>query len=313
MKFTDIFIKRPVMGVSLSILLVILGLFGLTRMSTTEYPKLVSATINVSVNSTGTSASSIQNYITRPLESALANVENVDYMYSNSKQGGASVTLNLVPGADVDTTFNNVVAAVNAAKKNLPSTADDPIVSKDSGRPVNPLYIAFTSQELSQAQLVDYLDRNVKSIFYRVNGVASVDLMAPGLNILITLDPEKIAKYNLSPTIISKVISRNNLQISAGNLQSTYRILTNNVDGTVKNLDEVRNLVVANINKQVIRLGDLAKVELKAIEGVMSSKFNGKDGVIMSFSLTPSSNPLSVVKQLIETYNNNVITASKTV
>lgn len=306
MKFTDIFIKRPVMGVALSIVLVVLGLFGLSKMNVKEYPSVVSAQISVSVNSTGTSAESIQNYITQPLESALAQVEDIDYMSSTSRQGGSTITLSLVPGANVDTAFNNVVAAVNAAKKSLPSTADDPIVSKDSGHPINPLYIAFTSEDLSLAQLVDYIDRNITGIFYTVNGVADAEIMAPGLTIIITLDPEKIAKYNLSPAIVSQVISKNNLQISAGSLKSSYQILTNNVDGTVKSLQEVRDLVVTHHGDELVRLGDIAQVTLDAIKGTVASQFNGRDGVVLSFALTPSANPLSVVEQLIEKYNANV-------
>lgn len=309
MKFTDIFIKRPVMGVALSIVLVVLGLFGLSKMNIKEYPSVVSAQIRVSVSSTGNSAESIQNYITQPLESALAQVEDIDYMSSTSKQGSSSITLTLVAGANVDTAFNNVVAAVNAAKKSLPSSADDPVVTKDSGRPVNPLYLAFTSSELSQPQLVDYIERNITGVFYTVNGVASADVQAPGLSIKITLDPEKISKYNLSPSIVSQVISKNNLQISAGSLKSSYQILTNNVDGTVKNLEEVSNLVVAHQGNELVRLKDIAEISLDSVNASVVSQYNGKEGVVVTFTLTPSANPLTVVEELIEKYESNVVPA----
>lgn len=310
MKFTDVFIKRPVMGVALTIILVVLGLFGLSNMNVRDYPKLVTAAVNVSVSQTGTSAATIQNFITRPLEQELAKVEDVDYMQSNASQGKSSISLYFLPGTDLDTAFNNVIAAVNSVKGSLPNTADDPVITKETGMAINPLYIAFRSQDLTSPQLVDYLKRNIEPIFYTVNGVASVELMAPGLNILITLDPEKIAKYNLSPAVVSQVISANNLQISAGKLQSQYKILTNNVDGTVKSIDELNRLVITKIGDSFIRLQDIADVSLDAVQGVMFSTFNQQNAVVMGFSLTPSANGLTVVKDLINKYNDAVIPAT---
>ncbi|RIY36772.1 efflux RND transporter permease subunit [Psittacicella gerlachiana] len=307
MKFTDAFIKRPVMGVALSILLVVLGLYSLSKMSVREYPKLVTATVVVTTTYTGVSAQSIQNFITSPLESELAAVENVDYMYSTSALGTSTITMYLVAGADIDKAFTDVVAKVNEAKSSLPSDSDEPVISKDTGRSVNPLYVAFTTDQLTNAQLVDWLDRNVKPQFYTVNGVSSVSFMNPGLYMLITLDPEKLDKYGLSPSSVTSTISSNNVQIAAGSLRSEYRVLTNNVDGSVKTVEELKNLIITTVNDLPIRIGDVATVTMEALPNQTVSTFNNQPAVVIGFELTPEANPLTVVKNLIAKYNDVVV------
>ncbi|MFC6276662.1 efflux RND transporter permease subunit [Psittacicella hinzii] len=306
MRFTDAFIKRPVMGVALCILLVVLGLYGLTQMNVRQYPKLVTATITVTTTYSGTSAQSIQNFITSPLESELAAVENIDYMYSTSALGTSTITLYLLGGADLNKVFTDVIAKVNEAKSSLPTGADEPVIAKDEGRSVNPLYVAFTTDQLSNAQLVDWLTRNVQPQFYTVSGVASVDFLNPGLYMLVTLDPEKIAKYNLSPSSVSSTISNNNVQIAAGSLRTEYRVITNNVDGSVKTVDELKNLIITTVNGQPIRIGDVANVAMEELPNQSIATFNDQKAVVMTFSLTPEANALSVVKALLNTYENTV-------
>ncbi|RIY33777.1 hypothetical protein CKF54_02135 [Psittacicella hinzii] len=306
MKFTDAFIKRPVMGVALSILLIVLGLYSLSKMSVREYPKLVTATVVVETTYSGVSAQSIQNFITSPLETELASVENVDYMYSTSALGTSTVTLYLVAGADLDKAFSDVIAKVNEAKSDLPSDADEPVISKDEGRSVNPLYVAFSTEQLTNAQLVDWLDRNVKPQFYTVNGVASVSFMNPGLYMLITLDPEKLDKYGLSPSSVTSTLSANNVQIAAGSLRSDYRVLTNNVDGSVKNVDELKNLIITTIDDLPIRIGDVSNVTMEDLPNQTTATYNDKPAVVIGFELTPEANPLTVVAKLIDKYENTV-------
>lgn len=309
MKFTDVFIKRPVMGVALSIMLIVIGLFSLDKLNVRDYPQLTSATIKVTVSQSGTSAETIQNFITTPLEQELAKVEDLDYISSSSAQGSSEVVLYFRAGSDLDKAFNNVIASVNAVKGTLPSTADDPVIAKDTGRSVNPLYISFLSDKLTTDQLADYLTRNIIPLFYTVDGVASVSTYSPGLYLLITLDPEKIAKYNLSPSVVSSVIQANNLQISAGKLQSTYHVLTNSIDGTIKSVDELKELVITSIGSSKIHLKDIADVSLDSIRGQALSTFNGKNAVPLTFELTPDANGLTVVKNLINTYKKDVVPA----
>lgn len=306
MKWTDSFIKRPVMAVALSIIIVILGLFGLSKLQIREYPELVSASVNVSASSSGTDALTIQNFVTSPLESKLATVENLDYMTSTSRQGSANITLYFQEGADLEVAYQNVLAAVQTAKRTLPSTVNEPVVTKATNQTIGQVYYAFSSDVLSIGQIVDYLNRNVAPLFYTVNGVADVQVQAPGLDLIVTLDPLKLAQHNLSPQLVTQMIAANNLQVSAGSLQTTFQVLSNNIDGSVKSTTELEELIIAQKQGEIIRLRDVATVELKPISDAFFSTVNGKPAATVTFGLTPSANPLTTVAQINEKFTNEV-------
>lgn len=176
MRFTDVFIKRPVLAVSISFLIVLLGLQAIFKMQVREYPEMTNTVITVSTGYYGASADLIQGFITQPLEQAVAQADNIDFMTSQSVLGRSTITVTMKLNTDPNAALSDVLAKTNSVRSQLPKEAEDPTVTMSTGSTTAVLYIGFTSNELASSQITDYLERVVNPQLYAVNGVSSIDL-----------------------------------------------------------------------------------------------------------------------------------------
>lgn len=176
MRFTDIFIKRPVLAGAISVLLLILGIHALTGMQVREYPKMTNTVIKVSTAYYGADANLIQGFITQPLEQALAQVDNVDFMTSESFLGTSSISVYMKLNTDPNGALADVLAKINSVASKLPKEAQDPTVTMSTGSQTSTLYISFSSDKLNSSQITDYLERVVKPQLFTINGISNVNL-----------------------------------------------------------------------------------------------------------------------------------------
>mgnify|MGYP001010609652 FL=1 len=162
MRFTDLFIRRPVLAVTISLMMVLFGLEALRGMAIREYPKVTNTVITVTTNYYGASADVIQGFITQPVEQAIAQAENIDYMTSSSQLGRSTITVNMRLNTNPNAALADVLAKVNSVRSQLPKEADDPSITSSTGSNTSILYIAFSSAVLNSSQLTDYLERVIK-------------------------------------------------------------------------------------------------------------------------------------------------------
>ena len=302
MKFTDIFIRRPVLAVSISLLIIILGLQAISKLAVREYPKMTTTVIQVSTVYPGADANLIQAFVTSKIEEAVAQADNVDYMSSSSRPSSSSITVKMKLNTDPNAALADVLAKVNSVRSELPSGIEDPTVTSSTGGS-GIMYISFRSNKLDASQVTDYIQRVVKPQFFTVEGVASVDIYgASEYALRIWLDPQKMAAQNLSATQVMSALSSNNVQTAAGNDNGFYVVYKNKVDTTTKSVEELGNLIVSSDGDKLVRLRDVADVELNKSSDNARAVANGSDSVVLAVNPTSSANPLTVAEKILPLY-----------
>ncbi|QTO01169.1 efflux RND transporter permease subunit [Aggregatibacter sp. 2125159857] len=302
MKFTDIFIRRPVLAVSISLLIIILGLQAISKLAVREYPKMTTTVIQVSTVYPGADANLIQAFVTSKIEEAVAQADNVDYMSSSSRPSSSSITVKMKLNTDPNAALADVLAKVNSVRSELPSGIEDPTVTSSTGGS-GIMYISFRSNKLDASQVTDYIQRVVKPQFFTVEGVASVDIFgASEYALRIWLDPQKMAAQNLSATQVMSALSANNVQTAAGNDNGFYVVYKNKVDTTTKSVEDLGNLIVSSNGDKLVRLRDIADIELNKSSDAARAVANGADSVVLAVNPTSSANPLTVAEKILPLY-----------
>lgn len=300
MRFTDIFIKRPVLAVSISFLIALLGLQAIFKMQVQEYPEMTNTVVTVSTGYYGASADLIQGFITQPLEQAIAQADNIDFMTSSSELGSSTITVNMKLNSDPNAALADILAKTNSVRSQLPKEAEDPTVTLSTGASTAVLYIGFTSDELESSQTTDYLERVINPQLFTVNGVSKIDLFG-GMKyaLRVWLDPEKMAALGLTASDISNVLNANNFQSATGQATGEFVLYNGSTDTQVSNVDELKALVVKSDKGNLVRLGDVAKVSLAKSHDVYRASANGKDAVVAAINATPSANPINIARDVL--------------
>lgn len=301
MKFTDIFIRRPVLAISISLLIIILGLQAFSKLQVREYPKMTTTVISVKTTYAGADASLIQAFVTSKLEEAIAQADNIDYLSSTSAANSSRITVKMKLNTDPSTALADVLAKVNSVRSELPSSIDDPVITSSTGGS-GLMYLSLKSNKLEGAQITDYINRVIKPQLFTVNGVAKVTTFgADSYALRIWLDPEKIASQGLSATAIKTALSNNNIQTAAGSDNGYFVKYANKVETTTKSVEELGNLVVSSNGAKLVRLRDIADIELNKESDDSRAQANGEDSVVLAIEPTSSANPLTVAKALYPT------------
>ena len=302
MKFTDIFIRRPVLAVSISLLIIILGLQAISKLAVREYPKMTTTVITVATAYPGADANLIQAFVTSKLEESIAQADNIDYMSSSSAPSSSVITVKMKLNTDPAGALADVLAKVNAVRSELPSGIEDPTVSSSSGGS-GIMYISFRSKKLDSSQVTDYINRVVKPQFFTIEGVAEVQIFgAAEYAMRIWLDPQKMAGQNLSASQVMSALSANNIQTAAGSDNGYYVTYRNKVETTTKSVEQLGNLIVASNGDDLVRLRDIATVELNKESDNSRATANGADSVVLGINPTSSANPLTVAEKIRPLY-----------
>ncbi|MGH8273838.1 MAG: efflux RND transporter permease subunit [Gammaproteobacteria bacterium] len=294
MKFTDIFIKRPVLALVLSLFVLLLGLRSITGIQIREFPKITKTTISVSTAYPGASSETIQGFITQPLSQAIASADGIEYLTSSTSQGTSTITANIRLNYDPTKALTDVTSKVNQVRNQLPRESESPIINVSTGERTALMYLAFYSKVLSAPQIADYLNRVVVPKLQSVSGVAQANILGNSFAMRIWLDPNKLAAHNISPQQVAAAIQANNYIAAVGSTKGPYVSINVNARTSMSDAKEFNNMVVAHDGDTLVRIRDLGYAQLGAESYDSQFFFLGKPAVAISIDPTPSANPLDV-------------------
>src|SRR3954451_12863155 len=296
MKFTDIFIRRPVLALVVSLLILLIGLKCLLGLQIRQYPRLYNTTITVTTTYPGDSTDLIQGFITTPIEQAVASAEGIDYLTSNSIQGTSTVTANIKLNYDPSQALTDVMAKVQQVKYLMPQQAQDPVILKSTGQTTAVMYIGFSSSELSSAAISDYLTRVVQPLLSTVDGVASADILGgQTFAMRLWLDPARMAARGISATDVAAAIRANNYQAAPGQAKGFFTVANVDARTGLADVDQFKRMVVKSAGGALVRMEDIATVDLGAQSWNSSVAMNGQHAIFIGIQATPTGNPLSLV------------------
>ena len=296
MSFTDIFIKRPVLAMVVSLLILLIGAQAGFKLPIRQYPELSNTTITVTTVYPGANADLIQGFITVPIQQAVASTEGIDTLVSSSTQNVSTVTLNLKLDADPDRAMTDVLSKVAQVKGILPREADDSIVTKKTGEGYALMYLSFNSKVMNSSQISDYLTRVVQPKLQTIDGVANAEILGGQIFAMrIWLDPDRMAALGVTPLDVRAALANNNFTSAPGQVKGDF--VQTNIDAktSLDNPEAFGRLVVLSRGDALIRLSDVAEIELGPQSADSSSVFDGLKAVFIGVYATPTANPLTVI------------------
>ncbi len=297
MVFTDLFIKRPVLSLVVSLLILLVGLKAGTSLPIRQYPKLSNTVITVTTTYPGASPELMQGFITTPIEQAVASAEGIDYMTSSSVQGASTISVYMKLNFDPNQALTEVMAKVNQVKYQIPKAANDPIILKSTGQTTAVMYLGFSSTELTPSAISDYLTRVVQPLLSTVDGVASADILGgQTFAMRLWLDPIRMAGRGVSAADVMNAIQANNFQAAAGQTKGYFTISNVTTNADLTDIDQFKRMIVKAKDGGLVRMQDIATVELGAQSADSSVAFNGQHAVFIGVQATPQGNPLAIVK-----------------
>jgi multidrug efflux pump len=296
MKFTDIFIRRPVLASVVSLLILVVGARAFSSLPVLEYPQTENAVITVTTTYYGADADVIAGFITTPLENAISQANGIDYMTSVSQSGVSTITLNLRLNYDSNRAMTEVNAKINSILNQLPSGTQQPVMTVKVGQSLDALIIGFASDQLGPNQITDYLTRNVQPALQAVPGVQTAEFLGPkNFALRAWLDPRKLAAYKLTANDVATALTNNDYIAGVGTTKGQMIQVNLTASTNLHNAEEFRNLVLTQVNGGIVRLGDVANVVLGADDYDSGVSFDGRQGVYIGIQTVPSANLLGVI------------------
>ncbi|MGY2313308.1 MexW/MexI family multidrug efflux RND transporter permease subunit [Pseudomonas sp. SDO5522_S412] len=301
MKFTDLFVRRPVLALVVSTLILLMGLLAINNLPIRQYPLTESSTLTITTQYPGASPQLMQGFVTQAIAQSVATVEDVDYMSSTSTQGKSVITVRMKLNADSNKAMTQVMAKVSEVKYRLPEQAYDPVIVKSSGEATAVAYVGFSSPTLSTAALSDYLQRVVQPQLSSIEGVGSIDLNGgQKMAMRIWLDANRMAAHGISGSDVAQALLNNNVQAAPGQAKGLYVVSDIQINTDLVDVAEFRQLVVKSTAAGVVHLSDIATVELGAASTDTSATMDGVQAVFFGLNAAPNANPLVIVKRLNE-------------
>ena len=297
--FTDIFIKRPVLATVVSLLILLVGARCCSLLELREYPRIDSAIITISTSYPGASADLMQNFITQPLQSAVATANGIDYLTSSSSQGVSAITAHIKLGFDTQQAFTDIMSQVASVTNELPRESNQPVIQKKTSDDSALMYMGFNSSEMTSQEVTAYLENVIKPKIESLDGVSEAQILGGSIYAMrIWLDIDKMAALGVTPEQVQITLQNNNVQSAAGQIEGKFMLYNVQATTGLTNLDQFKRLVVKSNGSQLVRLEDVAKVELGVEDYNSSVYFNGKKAVFMAVYATPNTNPLTAISRV---------------
>src|SRR3990167_2706698 len=262
-RFTDIFISRPVLATVVSLLIFVVGLRAIFELPVRQYPEMENTVITVTTGYPGASSQLIEGFITTQVEKEIASAGGIDYLTSQSTDGLSTITANIILNYDPNDAFTNIMSKVAQAKYVLPTEAEDPVIKKMMVGSFALLYISFNSPDMTSEQITDYITRVVQPKIETVDGVSQAEILGGNsFAMRIWLDPSRMAALGVSPTEVRDALLANNIQTAAGTTRGKYIQIGVIAATDVHDAKAFENLIIKQSPEKLVRLRDVARVEL---------------------------------------------------
>lgn len=299
MNITDIFVRKPVLAMVVSLVILVLGIRAGVSIPVRQYPKTENAVVTITTTYFGADPDVVAGFITQPLENAIAQANGIDYITSSSTNSTSTITANLRLNYDYNRAVTEITSKISSVLNRLPAQTQQPVLQVQVGQAVSAMYLGFRSNVLQENQITDYLSRVVQPKLQAVPGVQTVKLLgARNFALRAWLDPAKLAAYGLTAADVDQALAANDYISGLGNTKGQMVQVNLNASTDLHSLDDFRNLVVKQSNGAVVRLSDIATVMLGSEDYNSNITYNGQNAIAMSVDIAPDANLLEVLKSV---------------
>src|SRR4030088_1854620 len=300
MKFTDLFVRRPVLAIVVNLVILIGGLQAIRSLSVRQFPRSDMANVVVTTAYVGANADLVRGFITAPLERAIAGADGIDFLESSSAQGVSTITVHLKLNYDTNAALTQIQSKVAQVRNDLPPEAEAPVIDlQTADNEFAAMYIGFSSPDLDQNQITDYLTRVVQPKLSAISGVQRADILGDRTFAMrIWLKPDKMAALGISPSAVHDALANNNYLSALGRTKGSMVSVNLVANTDLRTADDFRQLLVKQDKGTIVHLGEIADVVLGAETYDEDVRFNGEAATFMGIWVLPTANSLEVIKQV---------------
>jgi len=292
-RFTDIFIKRPVMASVISLLIFLTGCFSLFHLPVRLFPKITDPVITITTSYPGASSQVMQGYVTSVIENSLSGIDGLNYMTASSSQGTSVISLYMDLGYSPQEALSSVMSKVSAVTDQLPVSAQQPTITL--GNAENPaMILAFTSEKLQRRQVADYLRRVVEPKLEAIPGIAQAQVLGRTYAMRLWLNPIKMAARNISAQEVARAIENGNVQAASGTIENTNDSFDVQTTTNLHSENQFNNVYIKSSQGAYVRLKDIGHASLGDADNSISAYYNGKPATMIFVKLLPGANPVTV-------------------
>jgi len=299
--FSEIFIRRPVLSTVLAAFILLLGFQGLLNLPVRQYPEVEETVVTITTVYPGASSDLIQGFVTAPIAAAVATTENIDYVSSQSTPSASVVSVSMQLGADPDVALTDVLSKVQSVRGQLPADAEDPIIVKGTGDQFALMYLAAINPNMTAEQLTEYLERVIRPRMSTIEGVAEIQVIgAANYAMRVWIDPLKLAARGVTASEVAQAIRASNFLAAPGKTENEYFAHAITLRSTLQTPEAFGALPLSGSGDNVVRLRDVAEIELASEDGAEIVTFNGQSGTFIGLFPTPAANPLDTAAAVID-------------
>ena len=308
MKFTDIFINKPVLAMVVSLFILLLGLRSFNELNVRQYPELQNAVVTVSTAYYGADADLMQGFVTTPLEREVASAEGIDYLTSTSAAGISTIQAYIRLDYDANEALTQITAKVNKLRSQLPAESEDPVIDLQQGQQIAAMYVSFASDQLDNNQITDYLMRAVEPRIATIPGVQRADILGAGTFAMrVWLKPDRMAALGVTASDVHAALQANNVLSALGSTKGQMVAVDLTARTDLRNAEEFRQLIVREQDGAIVRLGEIADVELGSENYGTSVRINGDAATFMGIFVSPDANSLEVIEEVRKVWDNEIV------
>ncbi|WP_210495904.1 efflux RND transporter permease subunit [Microvirga antarctica] len=299
MSFTELFIRRPVLSMVVSLLILLLGAQGLMSLQVRQYPEVEETTITITTTYVGASADLMQGFISTPIAKSVSSAEGVDYVTSQSRLGVSTVSVRMRLNTDPNAALTEVTAKVQQVRAQLPTDAEDPVIMKGTGQTFALMYLTFASSEMNSEQVSEFLTRVIQPRFATLEGVGGAEILGGReFSMRVWIDPQRLAARGATASDVVAAIRSSNFLAAPGKTKNEFVAYALEMQTTFQTPETFGTLPIRSNGDQIVRLSDVADVELGPKSTDTKVSFNGKEGTFIGITPTPAANPLTVAAEV---------------